>query len=377
VSSINADVVALLRQMDGSALTWTLPHAVAGIMVLSLNAYVLLGGADFGGGVWDLLARGRQREEQRALIAEAIGPIWEANHVWLILVVVLLFTCFPRAYAHLATELHVPITLMLVGIVLRGSAFTFRTYDSTRDAVQRRWGRIFSVASFATPVLLGLCLGAVASGRVPLRTGGSIAGAMDDAARTALASTTFTERFIMPWLASPFAWAVGLLALGLFAFLAATYLTVEAREPDLQEVFRRRALQTQAALLLMAAATILLAATDAPLVFEGLTKGSVALGMHVITGVAAITSIMALRRRRYQLARLAAAAQASCILWGWAWSQYPWLLPPDLTITEMAAPRVTLSLVLTVLAVGTAILLPSFVYLFRVFKTGGTAFERE
>lgn len=378
---MNAGVIALLRQVDSDALTWTLPHAVAGIMVLSLNAYVLLGGADFGGGVWDLLARGRQREEQRALIAEAIGPIWEANHVWLILVVVLLFTCFPRAYAHLATELHVPITLMLVGIVLRGSAFTFRTYDSTRDAVQRRWGRIFSVASFATPVLLGLCLGAVASGRVPLRSGGSAfgstIGAANEAARAALASTTFTERFIMPWLASPFAWAVGLLALGLFAFLAATYLTVEAREPELQEVFRRRALQTQAALLLMAAATILLAARDAPLVFEGLTKGSVALGMHVVTGIAAVTSIVALRRRRYQVARLAGAAQASFILWGWAWSQYPWLLPPDLTITEMAAPRVTLSLVLTVLAVGTAILLPSFVYLFRVFKTGGTAFERE
>jgi cytochrome d ubiquinol oxidase subunit II len=370
---MTVEVVALLRQAESTALTWTLPHAVAGIMVLSLNAYVLLGGADFGGGVWDLLARGRQREEQRALIAEAIGPIWEANHVWLILVVVLLFTCFPRAYAHLATELHVPITLMLIGIVLRGSAFTFRTYDSTRDAVQRRWGRIFSVASFATPVLLGLCLGAVASGRVPLRSG----PVTDSAARAALASTTFSERFILPWLASPFAWAVGLLALGLFAFLAATYLTVEAREPELQEVFRRRALQTQAALMLMAAATILLAFRDAPLVFEGLTQGSVALGMHVVTGIAAITSIVALRRRRYQLARLAAAAQASFILWGWAWSQYPWLLPPDLTITEMAAPRVTLSLVLTVLAVGTAILLPSFLYLFRVFKTGGTAFERE
>jgi cytochrome d ubiquinol oxidase subunit II len=384
-------VLALLQSAlpdATTALTWTLPNAVAGTMVLSLNAYVLLAGADFGGGVWDLFARGRDQDEQRALIEEAIGPIWEANHVWLILVVVLLFTCFPRAYAHLATELHVPITLMLVGIVLRGSAFTFRTYDSTRDAVQRRWGRIFSVASFATPVLLGLCLGAVASGRVPLRTAtvtgpalgsavGAGIGATSDAARAALASTTFTERFIMPWLASPFAWAVGLLALGLFAFLAATYLTVEAREPELQEVFRRRALQTQAALLLMAAATILLAARDAPLVFEGLTQGSVALGMHVVTGVAAITSIMALRRRRYQLARLAAAAQASFILWGWAWSQYPRLLPPDLTITEMAAPRVTLVLVLTVLAVGTAILLPSFVYLFRVFKTGGTAFERE
>jgi len=354
------------------ALTWTLPHATAGIMVLSLNAYVLLGGADFGGGVWDLLARGRHREEQRALIAEAIGPIWEANHVWLILVVVLLFTCFPKAFAHLATELHVPITLMLVGIVLRGSAFTFRTYDSARDVVQRRWGRIFSVASVATPVLLGLCLGAVASGRVPMRTAASA-----DAARAMLASTTFNERFILPWLASPFAWAVGLFALALFAFLAATYLTVEARDPALQDVFRRRALQSQGALLFIGLATIALAASDAPLVFQGLTQGSVALGMHAVTALTAITSIVTLRSRSFQWARLAAVAQASFILWGWAWSQFPWMLPPDRSITELAAPRVTLSLVLTVLGVGTVILLPSFVYLFRVFKTGGTAFERE
>src|SRR5688500_1569319 len=103
----------MLVQEAAEALTWTLPHAVAGTMVLSLNAYVLLGGADFGGGVWDLFARGKQQDDQRALVANAIGPIWEANHVWLILVVVLLFTCFPRAFAHLATALHVPITLML------------------------------------------------------------------------------------------------------------------------------------------------------------------------------------------------------------------------------------------------------------------------
>jgi hypothetical protein len=160
-----------------------------------------------------------------------------------------------------------------------GSAFTFRTYDSARDVVQRRWGRIFSVASVATPVLLGLCLGAVASGRVPMR-----AAVSAEAARAMLASTTFNERFILPWLASPFAWAVGLFALALFAFLAATYLTLEARDPALQDV-RRRALQSQGALLCIGLATIALAASDAPLVFQGLTQGSVALGMHAVTAL--------------------------------------------------------------------------------------------
>lgn len=351
--------------MNPQELTWTLPHALAGTMVLSLNAYVLLGGADFGGGVWDLFARGKQRDSQRTLIAEAIGPIWEANHVWLILVIVLLFTCFPKAFAHFSTELHVPITIMLVGIVLRGSAFTFRAYDSTRDAVQRRWGRIFSVASLLTPVILGLCLGTVAAGRVPMRP--------MDAWRT----MTFGERFIEPWAYSPFPWAVGLLTLALFAFLAASYLTVEARQHEVRELLRRRALQSQGALLVLATVTLVIARAENVRLFDGLTTGTTALTMHAVTATAAALSLWALASRRFQLARFAAAAQAGCILWGWAWTQYPWMLPPDRTITSLAASRVMLELTLGALAIGTLVLLPSFVYLFRVFKRGETAFERE
>lgn len=351
--------------MNATELTWTLPHIVAGVMVLSLNAYVLLGGADFGGGVWDFFARGSKRDEQRALIANAIGPIWEANHVWLILVVVLLFTCFPRAFAHLSTELHVPITIMLVGIVLRGSAFTFRTYDSKQDAVQRRWGRIFSMASLLTPIVLGVCLGTVASGAVPMRT------------PQEAAALSFTQRFIDPWFASAFPWAVGLLTLILFAFLAASYLTVEAPDDTLRNVFRRRAQQSQLALLVTAGATLLLARAENPLLFTGLTRGTTALAMHAVTALAAVVSLWALAARRFQIARLAAAAQASFILWGWAWTQFPWILPPDRTITSLAAPQVTLQLTIGALAVGTAILLPSFVYLFRVFKSGETAFGAE
>ncbi|MEN9509319.1 MAG: hypothetical protein RLZZ621_1882 [Gemmatimonadota bacterium] len=351
--------------LDGTPLTWTLPNAVAGTMVLSLNAYVLLGGADFGGGVWDLLARGRRADDQRALIAKAIAPIWEANHVWLILVVVLLFTCFPKAFAHLATELHVPITAMLVGIVLRGSAFTFRTYDSRQDHVQRRWGRIFSIASLLTPIVLGVCLGAVAGGRLPMRP------------TAVLATVSFQARFVDPWMASPFAWAVGLMTLMLFAFLAASYLTVEAPDDALRAVFRRRALQSQGALLVVAAVTLAFARADNPLLFEGLTRGRTAVFMHAVTVLAVIVSCWSLLTSRFHVARVAAAAQATFLLWGWAWTQFPWLIPPDHTIEELAAPRITLTLILGALAIGTMILLPSFVYLFRVFKAGETAFGDE
>jgi cytochrome bd ubiquinol oxidase subunit II len=327
-----------------------LPDILAGILALALNAYVLFGGADFGGGVWDLFASGPRRERQREVIAHALGPIWEANHVWLVLAIVLSFTCFPPAYARLGTVLHIPLTLMLVGIVLRGSAFTFRTYDSQQDTVQLRWGRIFSSASVITPVLLGVSIGAVASGRV-VRAGG-----------------TFVQQFVEPWL-TPFAFSVGLLALTLFAFLAAVYLTLETADPELCEDFRRRALGAGVAVFFASALVLLLSHAAAPLVRAGLTNSPWALPLHLATGVTALGVLAALWFRRYWAARIGAGVQVSLIFWGWALAQYPLLIPPDLTIQQAASPARTLHLVLIGLAVGGAILLPSLWYLFQVFKT--------
>jgi cytochrome d ubiquinol oxidase subunit II len=331
-----------------------LADLVAGIALVALNAYVLLGGADFGGGVWDLLAWGPRRREQRRLVAEAIGPIWEANHVWLIIVVVLLFTGFPAAFARLAIALHIPLSLMLIGIVLRGSAFAFRSHygagPGESSGASQRWGRVFAIASGGTPVLLGLCVGAIASGALP-RPG----------------RAGFYPTFVAPWL-TPFGLGVGLLTLVLFAFLAAVYLTVEAREPALREDFRRRALAAAAAVFVAAFGTLALALRGAPLMGRGLTTAPWAPALHLATGLAAVAAIWALWSRRYRLARVAAAAQVSLILWGWALGQYPYLIPPDLTVEEAAAPRVTLVLMLWALALGALILFPSLLYLFRVFK---------
>src|SRR5437899_6266030 len=153
----------------------TLADLVAGVIFLALNAYAVLGGADFGGGVWDLLALGPRRERQRELIAEAIGPVWEANHVWLILAIVLLFTCFPPAFARLGTLLHIPLSLVLIGIVLRGSAFTFWRYGA--DEAQHYWGVVFAIASLITPLLLGAPPGAICL--APLGDGGEARGRGD------------------------------------------------------------------------------------------------------------------------------------------------------------------------------------------------------
>ena len=329
----------------------TLAIVLAGVIMLALNAYALLGGADFGGGVWDLLASGPRRARQRELIADAIGPIWEANHVWLILAVVLLFTCFPDAFARVAIVLHVPLVLLLVGIVLRGSAFTFRSYDSGRDAVQRRWGAVFSGASIITPLLLGAAVGALATGRVRAPAGG------------------FAASYLLPW-ATPFALATGLLALALFAFLAAVYLTVEAGdERQLADDFRRRALGAGTAAIVMAGGTLILARHGAPMVHAELMGSRWALPLHAGAVLAAVGALGALALRRYRLARVAAAALVSLVIWGWGAAQFPWLVPPDLTIAETAAPVTTLRFVSLGLMAGAVILVPSLLYLFRVFKS--------
>jgi len=312
----------------------TLPNVLAGMILIALTAYVLLGGADFGGGVWDLLASGPRKAQQRDLIASAIAPVWEANHVWLILAIVLLFTCFPQAFSRLAITLHIPLTLMLIGIVLRGSAFVFQSYGGGG-------GRVFATASLITPVLLGMCVGSVVSGEWGMGSGGS-----------------FYETYIASWL-TPFDVAVGVFALICFAFLAAVYLTLEATQRELQEDFRRRAMVSEVALLVLAAAGLVLFRA-APAVHAGIVG---------LTSAAAIATFWSLWRRRYRLARVAAAAQVSLIVLGWGLAQYPNMLPPSLTIAQAAAPRVTLELALIAVLAGSVVLLPSLYYLFKIFKS--------
>ena len=340
----------------------SLAELVAGIIVVALNAYALLGGADFGGGVWALLASGARRERRRHLIAEAIGPVWEANHVWLILAIVLLFTCFPSAFARLGTLLHIPLSLVLIGIVLRGSAFTFWRYGGAGggggggpgDETQRYWGVVFAIASLITPLLLGTTVGAIAS------------GALGDEGRGT--GEGFYQVYVAPWL-TPFTLSVGVFALIAFAFLAAVYLTLEAQERELQEDFRNQALGAGVALFFAALAALLLSHRWAPRVREALIFAPWAVPLHLLTAATALTALAALWRRRWRVARVAAATQVSLILWGWALAQYPYVLPPDLPVEAAAAPAVTLRLVLAAVALGALVLLPSLYYLLRIFKS--------
>jgi cytochrome d ubiquinol oxidase subunit II len=331
----------------------TLAELLAGLVVVSLNAYVLFAGADFGGGVWDLFASGPRRRDQRALIAEAIGPVWEANHVWLILALVLLFSCFPAAFAQLSIRLHIPLSLALIGIVLRGSAFAFRSYGGQRDDVQRAWGRLFAIASVVTPLLLGMAVGAVAAGRIGEAGSGKGEG--------------FIALYVAPWL-NPFALAVGVFALASFAYLAAVYLTLESTDPALQNDFRRRGIAAGTAVMVTGAVALALSRGVAPSLQQGLLGAPWASPLHLLTGVAALGGLAALWLGRWRWARIAAAGEVSLILWGWALAQYPYLVPPDYTIEGAAAPTITLELALGAVGLGALVLFPSLYYLFRVFK---------
>ena len=322
---------------------------LAAVMMTALVLYALMAGADFGGGVWDLLASGPRHAQQRALIEKAIGPIWEANHVWLILVVVVLFASFPSGFAAISVALHIPLTIFLVGVVFRGSAFTFRAYDTRGDRQQRRWGLIFSLASVISPVMLGMMVGALASGRIRVEAG------------------VVTSGFVATWV-GVFPIFVGLYALALFAFLAAVYLANEAPTPELADDFRRRALAAGVTVGVLALCTFFASFDGAPLIRAGLTDRPWTWPLHAGTALAALTAFWALWKSRYALARFAAITQGAFILLGWAVSQYPYIVVPDITLQGAASNPRTQHLLLGALAAGSVLLFPSLYVLFRIFK---------
>jgi len=331
-----------------------LEYGAASVLFTALTVYALSGGADFGGGVWDLLAQGPRADAQRQTIAHAIGPIWETNHVWMILAVVMLFMGFPKVFEAVSVTLHIPITLALIGIVLRGSAFAFRSFDTPGGVYRRRWSYTFAAGSVVTPLLLGMVVGAVSSGRI----------------RMDPATGHVVPEFFRAWLA-PFPIAVGVFTLALFAFLAAVYLTLETDDPALREDFRVRALAAAAVVGVLALACLLLAERGAPMIRLGLANQPWSLPFHALTGLAAARAMFALWRREYVWARRLAMAQVALILWGWALAQSPYLVVPDLTVTSAAAPPNVLATLLIVIGAGAVLLVPALWYLYALFKRPG------
>lgn len=323
-------------------------------LVGSLTFYLLLGGADFGAGVWSLFAFGPCGKRQRALIDQAIGPIWEANHVWLIVAVTILFTAFPEAYSTIVIGLHIPLSIMLVGIVLRGTAFALRTHDVASKqgggGPAGVWRYLFAGSSLVTPLLLGVNLGAIASGRLRDHADGS-----------------FYQTFVAPWFAV-FPFSVGLLTVSLVAYLAAAYLLVESQDADLKALFRRRAVMAWASVGATALMALYLSRRGAPEIYGGLTGTAAGLATLAVTGVAQGGALFALLAGHERAARSSAAAASVLMLWGWAFSQFPFLVEPDVTIYHSTEPA-TLRLLLASLAAGSVLLIPLLRYLYGIFKS--------
>lgn len=328
------------------------PEAILlAILWLALTLYVLLGGADFGAGIWEVNTAFQASEKERALIYRAIGPVWEANHVWLIFVLVCLHTAFPPAFAALSRALWLPLALALVGIVFRGAAFALRSHAAGAAGQQALWGALFALASAAAPFFLGVAAGAVASGRLAVTPRGN-----------------FTGDYLTGW-ASPLAIFNGFFTVGACAYLAAVYLVREAKlagDAALVQLWRQRALATGAWMGVLSLAGLAFLAIEPAGVWEGFRQR--AWPLVAAATAAGLFSLWALWRQHFTAAALGAGATLTSVLWGWGIAQYPALIPPAITVENAKGPDAVLWAMIAGTAAGMLLLAPSLWWLFALFK---------
>ncbi|KAA1427298.1 cytochrome d ubiquinol oxidase subunit II [Nocardioides antri] len=322
--------------------------AVAAALIVGVVAYAVLGGADFGSGFFDLTAgSGRRGAELRTLVDHSIGPVWEANHVWLIYVLVIWWTAFPETFAAAMTTLVLPLLLALLGIVLRGASFAFRKYSATLGQA-RLFGVTFAASSILTPFFLGTVAGALASGRVPADGTG--------------------DRW-SSWL-NPTSLFGGVIAVGTCAFLAGVFLAADAARSGqgrLAEDLRLRALAVGVVTGAVVFAALGPIMDDAPTLSDGLTGRAAPL--VVLSAVAGVATLWLLWTRRYAWARLPAAVAVAAVVSGWGVGQYPWLLVDEVTIAEGAGAPATLQALLVAVGLAVVVVLPPLAYLLRLTQS--------
>jgi cytochrome d ubiquinol oxidase subunit II len=321
------------------------------LAIAALIAYAVLGGADFGGGLWDLTAGGTRRGGAlRGLVERSITPVWEANHVWLPFLLVLLWTAFPLFFGSLMSTLYVPLFGATAGIILRGTAFVLRPHATTLSRA-RLFGAAFALSSVLVPFCFGAAVGGIASGRVPI---GNAAGD--------------------PWSSwlNPTSIAIGVLAVITGAYLAAVFLAGDARRvgaPDLILSTRRRALGSGVVTGIAAVVGLLVVRSDAPDLYGGLTAGT-GLALVIGSGVLGVATLALVWTRRLLLARATAAGAVACVIAGWGAAQSPYLLPGELTLEQAAAGDATLTALVISVGVGLVLLVPSLVLLYRLVLRG-------
>ena len=315
------------------------------LILVGLAAYIVLAGADFGSGIWELTARGPSAERVRDHCHRAMAPVWEANHVWLIFVLVVCWTAYPEAFGSIFSTLGAALLLAALGIILRGAGYVVRSVSESR------WGStLFSISSIVTPFALGAAIGGIASQRVP------VGNAQGD--------------LITSWI-NPTSLLVGTLAVVFSAYMAAVYLAADAdraHAPDLVEAFRARALGAGVAAGALALAGLGVLAADADHLFDGLTSGA-GLAAVAVSAIAGVATMALVARGRFEPARYSASLAVAAIIAGWGLAQEPEILP-GLTIEEAAAGDETLIAMLVSIAIGLVILVPSLALLFGLALGG-------
>ncbi len=319
------------------------------LLFVGVIAYAVLGGADFGAGFWDLTAGGAEGGRRpRHLVDVTLAPVWEANHVWLIFCLVMLWSAFPTAFAAITTTLYLPLGLAALGIVVRGSGFAFRKVVVRTDQ-QRMAGASFAASSVITPFFLGAVAGGIASGRVPTRGYGDP---------------------VTSWV-NPTSLLGGVLAVLACALLAAVFLVAEARrrgDGDLEQWFRRRALAAAAVTGVVVLAGIAVLRSDSPRLFRELTTRG--LPLVVASAVCGVAALVLLPRAAPGVLRLLAVGAVAAVVAGWGIAQYPYLLGTHLPIADAAAPLPTLWVLTVVAAAAVVLVLPGFVLLFTLQQRG-------
>jgi cytochrome d ubiquinol oxidase subunit II len=322
------------------------------ILCASFLLYALLGGADFGAGIIETFV-GKKGEET---VSRAMAPVWEANHVWLILAVVILFTAFPSIYSSLSLVLHIPLMIVLIGIICRGTAFTFRKYDVMQGNAHKYYSVLFKLSSFITPLFLGIILGAMILGRI---TFSDRAG--------------FAEKFISPWF-NTFCIAMGIFSASLFSYIAAIFLVGEAQNETEKKKYSLLSKQSMVITVLMGIAIFILAETE-NLHLAGAMLQSEAGMIMVLFATLACSVIWKLLNRKTdntRFLRIAVAIQVSAIIIGWFCIQFPIIIRVSsgehLTLSNTHSPSATLKYLLIALIAGLLLIIPAFIYLFKVFK---------
>ena len=329
------------------------------ILGISLLLYVLLGGADFGGGILELISRGKAS----GIVSRAIAPVWEANHMWLILVVVILFVGFPTVYSTVLTALHIPVLLVLIGIILRGSAFTFRHYDIEEETPKAIYSSIFRYSSLFTTFFLGVTTGGIILGDITLDY-----------------SQGFYAVYLNPWL-NWFSLSLGIFLVILFAFLATIYTLGETKEQRHVEQFTKIAKYLIIALVMTGALVFATAELEGhPLFFE--FYHSIPSMVSVVLATLALPLLwINLRRNNRQMLRLIAGFQTTMIVLGWFAIQFPVLVKindgMDITVQSLIAPKQTQLQLLIALIVGVLVVFPYMGYLYKTFKFGNKASDKQ